>query len=619
MLRRLARNWPEYAMEAAELALFMVSACLVVALLEHPHSPVAGVAASPHLRRVLTGLAMGATAIAIVYSPWGQRSGAHFNPAVTLTFLRLGKIDRIDALFYAAAHFAGGALGVLVGGLLLSDWIAHPAVAWVATRPGPHGAGIAFAAEVAISFAMMSMILAVSSHPRLGRYTGLFAGAAVATFIAVEAPLSGMSMNPARSFGPALIGGRWDTLWLYFAAPLAGMLLAAEVRLRRLGRRAPGCAKLVHARARRCIFCGHRAAAGPGRTTARRAAAALLLFLLCAALVASQAARSHAAAASAVQGIGPIGMTVADADRSIAFYREVLSFEKVSDVELWGDEVDRLQGIFALRMRVVRMRLGDEEIVLNEYLTPRGRPVPVDSRSHDRWFQHVAIIVSDMDRAYARLREHRVEHASPAPQTLPRWNPKAGGIRAFYFKDPDGHPLEILEFPPDKGDARWHRPTEDVFLGIDHTAIAVGDTAASLRFYRDVLGLQVAGESENHGGEQERLNAVFGARLRITTLRAASGPGIELLEYLSPRDGRPIPADQRPNDLAHWQTTLLVDDPEQISRRLREDRAAFLSAGVVAGLPEGFLGLDRAFLVRDPDGHALQIGAAARLGSAGPN
>jgi catechol 2,3-dioxygenase-like lactoylglutathione lyase family enzyme len=252
------------------------------------------------------------------------------------------------------------------------------------------------------------------------------------------------------------------------------------------------------------------------------------------------------------------------------------------------------------------MRLGDEQIELTEYLTPRGRPIPVDSRSHDRWFQHIAIIVSDMDRAYAWLRQHRVEHASPAPQRLPDWNPNAGGIRAFYFRDPDGHPLEVLWFPPGKGDPRWHRPTDRLFLGIDHTAIVVGNTEASLGCYRDTLGLRVAGESENYGSEQERLNNVFGARLRITTLRAPSGPGVEFLEYLTPRDGRPIPADTRPNDLVHWQTTLASADAEAVARAVRGSPCTMLSPSVVAPA-ERALGFTKGLLIRDPDGHALKV------------
>jgi len=261
--------------------------------------------------------------------------------------------------------------------------------------------------------------------------------------------------------------------------------------------------------------------------------------------------------------------------------------------------------VFGLRLRVVRMRLGEETIELTEYLTPRGRPIPADSRSHDRWFQHIAIIVSDMDRAYGWLRQHRVEHASPAPQRLPDWNPSAGGIRAFYFKDPDGHPLEILWFPPGKGDPKWHRPTGRLFLGIDHTAIVVGSTEASLACYRDTLGLRVVGESENHGPEQERLNNVFGARLRITTLRAPSGPGVEFLEYLTPRDGRLIPTDTRPNDLVHWQTVLASEDADAVARTIRGSACAPLSPSVApAGRELGFV---EGFLLRDPDGHTLKV------------
>ncbi|HEX9870061.1 MAG TPA: VOC family protein, partial [Candidatus Tectomicrobia bacterium] len=172
--------------------------------------------------------------------------------------------------------------------------------------------------------------------------------------------------------------------------------------------------------------------------------------------------------APVVEAIEAVGMTVADMERAVLFYSSVLSFEKVSDVEVTGGAYEHLQGIFGLRMRVVRMRLGEECIELTEYLAPRGRQMPVDSRSHDRWFQHIALIVSDMDRAYQWLRQHKVEHASSGPQRLPDWNPKAGGIQAFYFKDPDGHPLEILQFPAGKGDARWQQSTDRLFLGIDH-------------------------------------------------------------------------------------------------------------------------------------------------------
>jgi catechol 2,3-dioxygenase-like lactoylglutathione lyase family enzyme len=332
-----------------------------------------------------------------------------------------------------------------------------------------------------------------------------------------------------------------------------------------------------------------------------------ILGLLLVAGLASPAGRGPAAEPPpSVRAVEAVGMTVADMERSIAFYGQVLGFVPVSDAEVWGPDYERLEGLFGLRIRVVRRRLGDEQIELTEYLTPRGRPSPADSRSHDRWFQHIAIVVSDMDRAYAWLRQHRVEHASPAPQRLPDWNPNAGGIRAFYFKDLDGHPLEILWFPPGKGDPRWHRPTDRLFLGIDHTAIVVAGTDASLACYRDTLGLRVVGESENYGPEQERLNNVFGARLRITTLRAAAGPSIEFLEYLAPRDGRPYPADHRANDLAHWQTRLVTRDAGAVALTLRAGKAPLVSPGVIS-LTESTLGFTRGLLVRDPDGHVMQV------------
>ncbi len=202
-------------------------------------------------------------------------------------------------------------------------------------------------------------------------------------------------------------------------------------------------------------------------------------------------------------GGGTLAYRLAPSGKRILLLERVLGFEPVSDVEVAGPAYEHLQGVLGLRMRVVRLRRGDESLELTEYPVPKGRPVPPGSRSHDRWFQHVALIVSDMDRAYARLRRHRVEHASSGPQTLPDWNPVACGIRAFYFRDPDGHPLEILRLPPGRGDPKWHRPSDRLFLGIDHTANVVEDTEASLRFCRDTLGLTVAGSSENYGPEQD--------------------------------------------------------------------------------------------------------------------
>ena len=307
-----------------------------------------------------------------------------------------------------------------------------------------------------------------------------------------------------------------------------------------------------------------------------------------------------------VDGVDAIGITVSDMDRAVDFYSKVLTFEKVSDTEVAGENYEHLEGVFGLRMRVVRMRLGDEFIELTEYLAPKGRPIPGDSRSNYRWFRHIAIIVSDMDKAYAWLRQNKVEHASSGPQKLPDWNKNAAGISAFYFKDPDEHPVEVLQFPPDKGLGKWHSPTNRLFLGIDHTAIVVWDTDASVKFYRDLLGMHVAGESDNYGTEQEHLNNVFGAHLRITALRATSGPGIELLEYLAPRDGRPLPSDEHASDVVHRQTVLLTRAAEAAARQLHDSRVSFVSSGVVVN-QTGQLGFKKAFLVRDPDGHPVEI------------
>jgi catechol 2,3-dioxygenase-like lactoylglutathione lyase family enzyme len=314
------------------------------------------------------------------------------------------------------------------------------------------------------------------------------------------------------------------------------------------------------------------------------------------------AAVAPAAAAGPILAVDEVAITVSDAHKLSAFYHDVLGFHTVGETELATPELAALEGVFGAHVRIVRMRLGDEKIALIEYVAPAGRPVPADSRSNDRWFQHLAIVVRDMDAAYRVLRAHKVAHVSSNPQELPAWNRAAGGIKAFYFRDPDGHTLELIWFPKGKGDPRWQRATGDaLFLGIDHTAIAVADTDDSLRLYRDQLGLRIAGESDNYGSEQEHLNAVFGAHLRITALRAPAGPGIELLEYLAPRDGRPTPVDVRANDLVHWQTTLRVRGLGALDRELRGVR--HVSSAVSAGVPP----YGRADLVRDTDGHALLL------------
>lgn len=312
------------------------------------------------------------------------------------------------------------------------------------------------------------------------------------------------------------------------------------------------------------------------------------------------------ASAQLVKSVDAVGITVSDIDRSVEFFSKVLSFEKVSDIEVMGSEYERLQGVFGARMRIARMRLGEEFIDLTEYLTPRGRPIPVDSRSNDQWFQHIAIVVSDMDRAYQQLRAHKVQHTSTGPQRIPDWNKAAAGIKAFYFKDPDGHNLELIYFPSGKGNPKWQQANGRLFLGIDHTAIAVSDTARSLDFYRDVLDMKLAGESENYGTEQEHLNHVFGSRVRISGLKAPSGFGIEFLDYLTPRDGRPMPPDTRANDLWHWQTAIRVARADAAADKLKTARVRFVSPGVTT-IPDRALGIAKGFIVRDPDGHGLQL------------
>ena len=339
------------------------------------------------------------------------------------------------------------------------------------------------------------------------------------------------------------------------------------------------------------------------RRERRVAAAALATALL---VVAGGPERAAATGGRvAVDAVATVGMTVSDLGRSTRFFVDVLGFELEGSgrEELAGRPFELMHGLFGARAQITTLKLGRERIELTEYLAPRGRPYPVDTRGNDRWFQHIAIITSDMDRAYARLRAHGVAHASTGPQRLPKWNPGAADIQAFYFRDPDGHFLEVLQFPAGKGDARW-QARDALFLGIDHTAITVGSTAASLAFYRDGLGLAVAGQGENFGEEQEHLNNVFGVRLRITTLRAKDGPGVELLEYLAPRSGRPTPLDLAANDLAHWQTTLVAADPSPL---LADQHGGGLVSPDVVRLDAPVLGFTRGLMLRDPDGHAMRV------------
>ena len=259
MFESLQNHWREYFMEAGGLGIFMISACVFTTVIEHPGSPLRQWVDDAFIRRAIIGIAMGLTAVGLIYSPWGKQSGAHLNPSVTITYFRLGKLTRPDAFFYVLAQFVGADIGVLVSTFFLRPWISHPAVNYAATVPGSKGEGVAFAAEFVISFVLMTMILFVSNGTRFPAFTGLLAGILVATYISLEAPLSGMSMNPARTFGSALSSQVWKGWWIYFTAPPTGMLLAAELYRRLRGADGVVCAKLHHQNDRRCIFhCGYR-------------------------------------------------------------------------------------------------------------------------------------------------------------------------------------------------------------------------------------------------------------------------------------------------------------------------------------------------------------------------
>lgn len=313
-----------------------------------------------------------------------------------------------------------------------------------------------------------------------------------------------------------------------------------------------------------------------------------------------------------VKSIGPIGITVKDMSTSVKFYSEVLGFKKISDEEITGNNYEKLEGVFGLHIRIVRMQLGDEQIELTDYLTSGGRSIPEDAKANDLSFQHIAIVVSDMDKAYEQLRKFNVEFVSTAPQTLPKTIPPAEGVKAFYFHDPDKHNLELIFFPEGKGQEKWHAKTDRIFLGIDHTAIGISNTGNSLRFYQTLLGIERKGESFNFGIEQEHLNNIEGASLRITGLRSPAGPGIEFLQYLKPGAGKPYPSNTKANDLWYWQTTLFVSDAEDLYNRLHNAGSEFVSKELTHLQTKTGKHL-KAFIVKDPDGHAMLIEEATRM------
>lgn len=306
-----------------------------------------------------------------------------------------------------------------------------------------------------------------------------------------------------------------------------------------------------------------------------------------------------------VTGVGDIGITVKDMNRSVKFYEEVLGFKKVSDNEFNGTAYESLNNLFGLNIRVVKMQLGDEFIELTDYLTAGGRSIPEDQKANDLSFQHIAIVVSDMDKAFQQLKKFSVEYVSTSPQTLPATNVAAAGIKAFYFHDIDDHNLELIYFPKGKGNPKWQTSHGKIFLGIDHTAIGVSSTEISQKFYQDILGIERKGDSWNFGTEQEHLNNVEGASLHITGFRAAAGPGVEFLQYLVPGPGKKYPADTRADDIWFWQTTLFTNDAEALYDTLKSSGYNFISKQIVDINANGIQ--SKSFIVRDPDGHAVLV------------
>src|SRR5215831_5360827 len=312
-----------------------------------------------------------------------------------------------------------------------------------------------------------------------------------------------------------------------------------------------------------------------------------------------------------VQRVKMIGFTVGNVDSEVDFFTKVLQFEKIADFRVLGRAYDKMQGVFNVNMRVVHLRLGEQIVELTEYVAPpTGRPIPVPSYSNDAWFQHLAIVVSDMDAAYKVLQDNNVRQISSYPITIPQTNPGAAGIQAIKFHDPEHHDLELIHFPPGKGDPLWQRPTSRLFLGITHTAMTVESSEREVAFYRDLLGLRVGGVTLNGGETQEVLDNLFNDTCLVTEMMPVSAPAhIELLDYKTPLGGRPMPTDTAANDLWHWQTTVVTKDIAAVAGRLRNAGVRFVTPDVLA-IPEeaqAQLGFKKALMVRDPSGHAIRL------------
>lgn len=308
------------------------------------------------------------------------------------------------------------------------------------------------------------------------------------------------------------------------------------------------------------------------------------------------------------KSVSEITVTVSDMNKVVPFYTEVLTFKVLDTFSLDAKTAGLLYKLphDEAVVKMVRLGLGEQTFVLQEFpKVKRQKAIPADSRSNDLWFQHIAIVVSDMDKAYEIIRKNRVTHVSTSPQTLPDYITAAAGIKAFYFRDPDGHNIEIIYFPPGKGNPKWQIDTDQIFLGIDHTAIGISDTPNQQAIY-EMLGLKLAGKSENYGPEQEHLNQVFGARLEISGLMAQQGIGIEFLEYIAPPGGRNYPANSEVSDLWHWHASIEVADLNAIHQQLKNRDIEIVSKEIIL-LKNTKLNASKGLLIRDVDGHAVLL------------
>ena len=304
-----------------------------------------------------------------------------------------------------------------------------------------------------------------------------------------------------------------------------------------------------------------------------------------------------------VQAVQAIGLTVSDASRASDFFTGAFDFTVTADAVLSGDAASYLYGVPKAQVRIVSLQLGSETIRLMEFLGVQSKPVPADSKSNDLWFQHFAIIVSDMDKAYAQLQKFSFSPISPEPQTLPN------DIKAFKFRDEDGHALELLQFPPGLGPDYW-QSKDSLFLGIDHSAISIASTERSLGLYRDLLGLTHQGSFTNIGIKQETMDNLFSAKVIVTSLTPKTGRlGVEFLDYLTPPGARPFPIEQQTSDLVHMHFELAVDDIDAAVEALEDAPTElgiqFVSPKVI-DLPE-VMPFRRAALWRGPDGHNVLL------------